>query len=78
MQYPVLLKLREVEHQGTVECCTSTSTSIIVQWLTVSKATAHLCFKHAEPKMCQSPKVENGFDNLFLSSVILFLTFFKK
>ena len=30
----------------------------------------HLHFKHAQPKICHSPKVENGVDNLFFSSKI--------
>ena len=27
---------------------------------------SHLRFKHAQPKMCHSPKVENGVDIFFL------------
>ena len=36
----------------------------------------HLCFKHAQPKMCHSPKVENGFDNLFFLLWSKFLAFY--
>ena len=28
-----------------------------------SQIEIHLRFKHAQPKMCHSPKVENGVDN---------------
>ena len=27
---------------------------------TVTTVTTHLCFKQAQPKMCHSPKVDNG------------------
>ena len=32
----------------------------------------HSCFRQAQSKMCHSPKVENGFDNEFFSSLIYF------
>ena len=29
------------------------------------KETLHLCFKQVQPKMCQSPKVDDGVDICF-------------
>ena len=41
------------------------SSMIIRKFLSFTGFDVHLCFKHAQPKMCRSPKVENGVDNLF-------------
>ena len=40
----------------------------VVQLIELQYAVLHLCFKHAQPKMCHSPKVEDGVKNkLFIS-----------
>ena len=51
---------------------------IVKKFLSFTGFDGHLCFKHAQPKMCHSPKVEIGVDNFFFSSVIHILGHFFK
>ena len=35
----------------------------------------HLCFKQAQPKMCHSPKVDDGVDSFFLNTYFRTISF---
>ena len=41
-----------------------------IDFFSIAWLESHLCFKHARPKLCHSPKVENGVDNFYFFSLI--------
>ena len=57
---------------------TGHSCEITVDLPPLGKTRTHLCFKHARPKMCHSPKVENRVDNKFSSSSLIHIFLLKK
>ena len=63
-----LNKKSRIRETLTLSKCADSSTDTIL--IFTASITLHLCFKHAQPKMFHSPKVENRVDNLFFSSVI--------
>ena len=65
---PVLRHLLGNTGKYSPSCQTNMENQLFQYWPTSKNNTGHLCFKQAQPKMCHSPKVDDGVDIFFKTS----------